>query len=247
MLSAANLVAYAGKPLASELGVWWRVRAWDGEDRPGPYSAPAYFEMGLLAPEDWDADWIGFPGAWPGKAMYFRRDFKIEKPVRRARIYMAGLGYSELRVNGRKANDRVLDPPQTDYSKRVLYSTDAVETLLRPGNNTIGVICGNGWYGSARLLLQMHLDYTDGTSERIVTETYWPQPWLVFTGPLLENSIYDGETYDARLENLPLGRSRRQAAGRPGGRLRRQPRRQAGGGRTGADPGRRDTPGRKRS
>ena len=136
VLSGANLVAYAGKPLTSELGVWWRVRAWDGDDRPGPYSAPAYFEMGLLAQEDWDADWIGFPGAWPGKAMYFRRDFKIEKPVRRARIYMAGLGYAELRVNGRKANDRVLDPPQTDYSKRVLYSTDAVETLLRPGNNT---------------------------------------------------------------------------------------------------------------
>ena len=201
VLSAANLVEYGGMSLASEQGVWWRVRAWDGEDQSGAYSTPAYFEMGLLAPDDWDADWIGFPGAWPGKAMYFRRDFTLAKPVRRARIYMAGLGYAELRVNGRKANDRVLDPPQTDYSKRVLYSTDAVETLLRAGNNTIGVICGSGWFGSARLLLQMHVDYADGSSERIVTETYWPQPWLVFTGPLLENSIYDGETYDARLEN----------------------------------------------
>lgn len=201
IVSAANLVTYAGQALTGELGVWWRVRAWDGEDRPGPYSAPAYFEMGLLAPEDWDAAWIGFPGAWSGKAMYFRRDFKIEKPVRRARIYMAGLGYAELRVNGHKANERVLDPPQTDYSKRVLYSTDAVETLLRRGNNTLGVICGNGWFGSARLLLQMHIDYTDGSRETIVTETFWPQPWLVFPGPLVENSIYDGETYDARLEN----------------------------------------------
>ena len=201
VLSPSNLIEYAGERLASEMGVWWRVRVWDGKDQPGPYSAPAYFEMGLLAPGDWHADWIGFPGAWPGKAMYFRRDFRIEKPVGRARIYMAGLGYSELRVNGQRANERVLDPPQTDYSKRILYSTDAVETLLRKGNNTIGVICGNGWYGSVRLLLQMHIDYADGTCDRIVTESYWPQPWLVFPGPLLENSIYDGETYDARLEN----------------------------------------------
>ena len=201
VLSPSNLIEYAGERLASEMGVWWRVRVWDGRDQPGPYSAPAYFEMGLLVPGDWHADRIGFPGAWPGKAMYFRRDFGIEKPVRRARIYMAGLGYSELRVNGQKANERVLDPPQTDYSKRILYSTDAVETRLRQGNNTIGVICGNGWYGSVRLLLQMHVDYEDGTRDRIVTESYWPQPWLVFPGPLLENSIYDGETYDARLEN----------------------------------------------
>lgn len=227
VMSTANLVTYGGKALTSELGVWWCVRVWDGTGEVGPYSAPAYFEMGLLAAADWVADWIGFPGAWPGKAMYFRRDFRIEKPVRRARIYMAGLGYSELRVNGRKANQRVLDPPQTDYSKRVLYSTDGVEMLLREGNNTIGVICGNGWFGSVRLLLQMHIDYTDGTRDRIVTESYWPQPWLVFQGPLQENSIYDGETYDARLENLhwddpdakPPAGLVAGGADRPGGRL----------------------------
>ena len=62
----------------------------------------------------------------------------------------------------------MLDPPQTDYSKRILYSTDAVETLLRQGNNTIGVICGNGWYGTVRLLLQMHVDYEDGTRDAVV-------------------------------------------------------------------------------
>ena len=198
--SSAVMAEYKGRLLASRERCWWKVRAWDGEDRPGPFGAPAWFEMGLLAPEDWQAEWIGYPGAWPGKALYFRRDFKIEKPVQRARVYMIGLGWSELRVNGQKVSDRVLDPPQSNYAKRLLYSSDAVEGLLRAGSNTIGVICGNGWYGTVRLLLQMHIEYQDGTQDQIITETNWAAPWLVSTGPVLENSVYDGEVYDARLD-----------------------------------------------
>ncbi len=198
--SNAVIVEYNGCPLASGERCWWKVRAWDGEDRPGPFSDPTWFEMGLLTPEDWQAEWIGFPGAWPGKALYFRHDFQLEKMVRRARVYMAGLGWSELRVNGRKVNDRVLDPPQSDYAKRVLYTTDAVEGFLHPGRNTIGVICGNGWYGTVRLLFQMNVDYVDGTTQRVVSQSSWAVPWLVSNGPIRENSVYDGEVYDARQE-----------------------------------------------
>lgn len=200
VLSADSLVEYAGPPLVSGQRVYWQVRAWDRDGQAGPFSEPAWFEMGLLQPADWHADWIGFPGAWPGKAIYFRRDFQLEKPVQRARVYMVGLGWSELSVNGLKVNDRVLDPPQSNYSKRVLYSTDAIEDFLQAGQNTIGVVCGSGWYGAIRLLLQLNLTYTDGSTETIVTETCYPQPWLVSTGPIQENSIYDGELYDACLE-----------------------------------------------
>jgi alpha-L-rhamnosidase len=193
------LVEYGGRPLRSGERCWWKVRAWEGLDA-GLYSEPAWFEMGLLSPEDWQADWIGFPGAWPGKAIYFRRDFKLTKPVLRARIYMSGLGWSELRVNGQRVNDRVLDPPQSGYNKRILYSTDAVEDYLQTGSNTIGVICGSGWYGMVKLLLQLNLTYQDGSTEQIYTKTYHPNRWLIFTGPIKENSIFDGESYDARLE-----------------------------------------------
>ena len=199
--SSHVLVEYRGRPLKSGERCWWKVRAWDGEDQPGGYSEVAWFEMGLLTMEDWRAEWIGFPGAWPGKALYFRRDFLIEKPINRARIYMAGLGWSELRVNGQRANDRVLDPPQTNYNKRVLYSTDAVENFLRPGRNTIGVICGNGWYGTPRLLLQLNIEFHDGTKKEIFTQTSHREPWLVQVGPIIENSVYDGEVFDARLED----------------------------------------------
>jgi alpha-L-rhamnosidase len=198
--SNAVLIEYGGRVLSSGERCWWKVRAWDSENKSAGYSQPAWFEMGLLCSEDWIADWIGYPGGWPGKALYFRRDFVLEKPVKQARIYMAGLGLSELRVNGKRVNDRVLDPPQTNYSKRILYSTDAVENFLRRGDNTIGVICGNGWYGTIRLLLQMHITFEDGTTRKIFTETLHPDPWLVTSGPIRENSIFDGECYDARLE-----------------------------------------------
>lgn len=199
--SGACLVEYGGRALGSGERCWWKARAWDRNREPGPYSEIAWFEMGLLSPADWRARWIGFPGAWPGKALYFRRNFQLEKPVRRARVYMVGLGWSELRVNGQKVNDRVLDPPQSNYSKRVLYSTDAVEGFLRLGSNTIGVTCGNGWYGTVRLLLQMNISFEDGTTTQVFTGSGMREAWLVSTGPVQENSVYDGELYDARLEN----------------------------------------------
>lgn len=225
--TSSTLVEYNGRPLQSGERCWWKVRVFDENHQAGPYSAIAWFEMGLLSPEDWLADWIGFPGAWPGKALYFRHDFMLEKPVQRARIYMAGLGWSELRVNGQRVNDRVLDPPQTNYNQRILYSTDSVEDFLRLGNNTIGVICGNGWFGTVRLLLQMNLVFADGSTRQIYTRTYWPEPWLVFTGPIQENSVYDGEVYDARLEDpnwdspsaMPHGRLVAAHVDPPGGKL----------------------------
>jgi alpha-L-rhamnosidase len=225
--SHAVVVEYGGRALTSGERCYWQVRVWDQNDLTSGYSQPAWFEMGLLRPQDWIADWIGYPGGWPGKALYFRRDFILEKPVSRARIYMAGLGWSELRVNGERVNDRVLDPPQTNYSKRILYSTDAVENFLRPGSNTIGVICANGWYGTVRLLLQMHITFEDGSTQKIFTETLYPQPWLVTSGPILENSIFDGECYDARLEepdwdnpDVPLKNGLvAMCADHPGGRL----------------------------
>jgi alpha-L-rhamnosidase len=199
--SGENRVEYIGKPLSSLDGCWWQVRVWDKDGQPGNYSQPAYFEMGLLKPEDWQAKWIGFPGIWPGQAVYFRHDIDLLKAVRRARVFMAGLGWSELRINGHKVNDRVLDPAQTNYARRILYTTDAVEPFLRTGKNSIGVIAGNGWLGSARLLLQLHLEYEDGTQEVVKTDSFSTNPWVITKGPISENSVFNGEVYDARLNN----------------------------------------------
>jgi alpha-L-rhamnosidase len=200
----SNQVLYQGSTLTSRRRYFWKVRAWDKDGVAGPYSEAAFWEMALLSPQDWRAQWIGYMGGWAGRALYFRSDITVSKPVQRARIYVVGLGYHELRLNGSKVGDHVLDPGVTEYTKRVLYSTYDVTSQLQPGPNTIGVIVGNGWYGVPRLLLQLEVNYVDGSQDTFYSHQGFSAQnngqWRVTSGPILENSIYDGETYDARLE-----------------------------------------------
>lgn len=194
-------VAYRGKPLTSRKQVYWKVRVWDKDGHPGTYSAPANWEMGLLSPKEWSARWVGYAAGWNGSALYYRFHFVIKKPVKQARTYIAGLGYYEFHLNGKKVGDRVLDPGFTTYTKRVLYGTYDVGEYLLQGDNAIGVILGNGWYGSPKLLVQLEVTYTDGTRQSFDTHgDFQDENWLVTSGPILSNSIYDGEVYDARLE-----------------------------------------------
>jgi alpha-L-rhamnosidase len=226
-------VEYGGKPLHSGERVYWKVRAWDrgaGADdqgKPGPYSPPAWFETALLKLEDWQAEWIGYPAVWNGRALYFHKGFTVEKAVHRARVYVTGLGYYELHLNGQKVGDHVLDPGTSDYSKRVLYATYDVSSDLRVGRNVIGAMVGNGWYGAPKLLCQLMVEYEDGSAITACTGN----GWQVTTGAVLENSIYGGEMYDARLEqtgwDTPEGESTwpwYMAVGTdgPGGRLEAQ-------------------------
>jgi alpha-L-rhamnosidase len=195
-------VTYAGVPLISRQRCWWKTRAWDKDGEMGPYSEPAWFEMGLLQPRDWQAEWVGFPAGWNGKALYFRRPFLVDKPVAHARIYICGLGYYELRLNGKKVGENVLDPAPTAYDRRALYCVYDVGEFLQRGENVAGVIVGNGWYGSPRMIFQMEIYYQDGTTQMVVSGRSGPGvvPWQVGDGAIQENGIYQGEVYDARME-----------------------------------------------
>jgi alpha-L-rhamnosidase len=182
-------VAYGGKPLASGETYYWRVRYWDLQDAEGPWSATAQFETGLLAPTDWKGQFIG-------GANQLRKEFTLDgKPVR-ARAYIAGLGYYELRINGKKIGDRVLDPGWTTYDKRVLYAGYDVTQQLQVGANAIGVMLGQGWYGSRAALVQLDIELEGGGRIEIHTDT----TWTAASGPIVSDSVYNGETYDARLE-----------------------------------------------
>jgi 8-oxo-dGTP pyrophosphatase MutT (NUDIX family) len=161
--STQQTVAYAGAPLTSRQSAMWQVRVWDRLDQPSPYSQASSFRLGLLHPSDWQAEWIGYPADWNGQALYFRRAFRLEKPIRSAWVSIAGLGCYELRLNGGKVGDHVLDPGFTDYGKRVLYATYNLRPFLESGANVFGVILGNGWYGAPKLLLQAEFEYEDGT------------------------------------------------------------------------------------
>jgi len=217
-------VVYAGQPLQSSQAVCWKVRVWDAAGRPSNYSEPARFETALLAPADWRAAWITRKVAGPvpdakafddHPAPLMRREFSVNKPVTRARAYVSGLGYYELRINGGRVGDHMLDPGWTGYSRRVLYSTYDVTALLKPGHNAVGIMLGNGWFnplplrmwghlnprqalsiGEPRAIMQLVVEFADGTAQTIVTD----ESWRVAEGPVLRNSVYLGEVYDARRE-----------------------------------------------
>lgn len=130
-------------------------------------------------------------------APIFRKEIVLDKPVLRARAYVSGLGYCELRINSRKVGHRVLDPAYTNFDRRCLYSAYDVTSHLHQGRNAVGAILGKGWFpNTPRLLVQINVDYTDGTRASFVTDKSWKRS----ESPILMNSIYNGETYDAERE-----------------------------------------------
>ena len=182
-------VVYQGKPLESGRTYYWKVRWWDKEDRASAYSSAATFEVGLLDRDDWKAQWIG-------GANQLRTEFELAQAPVRARAYVSGLGYYELRINGAKVGANVLDPAWTTYSKRVLYSTYDVTGMLTSGRNAVGVMLGQGWYGKRALLVQIEIELAGGKQVAVRSSPAWKAK----NGPITSDSTYDGEAYDARLE-----------------------------------------------
>jgi alpha-L-rhamnosidase len=217
-------VLYGGRALESRRACYWKVRAWDKAAAASDWSEPATWEMGLLKQDDWQAQWLNDGKANPQKdedfyrddpAPLFRKEFALSKDIRRARLYISGLGYYEASLNGRRVGDRALDPGWTRYSRRVLYSTYDVTRQLVQGRNCIGATLGNGWYnplplrmwgylnlrdhlgvGRPRFIARLDVEFTDGTRQAIVSDT----SWKVSEGPIRFNNIYLGEIYDARKE-----------------------------------------------
>jgi len=182
-------VVYAGKLLTSGQSYYWKVRYWDSGDRPSPYSAAARFETGLFENAEWKGKWIA-------GANQIRKEFTLRARPVRARAYVAGLGYYELRINGHKVGDRVLDPAWTTYDKRVLYTVYDITDRLRPGDNAVGVMLGEGWFKSRALRMQIHAELEGGQTVDVATD----EAWKTMPGPIQSDSVYDGEVYDARRE-----------------------------------------------
>lgn len=182
-------VVYAGKSLASGRTYYWKVRWWDKDGRASAYSRVARFHTGLFSPSDWHGRWITGGGQ-------LRKEFRLAARPVRAHAYVSGLGYYELRINGRKVGDHVLDPGWTTYDKRVLYSTYDATPYVTAGDNAVGVLLGQGWYGARALLLQMNIELEGGARVEVVSDA----TWKAHPGPIVSDSIYDGEIYDARLE-----------------------------------------------
>jgi alpha-L-rhamnosidase len=219
-------IEYAGQPLVSQTQCHWKVRVWDKDEVATEWSRPATWEMGLLSPQEWHAQWINDGKPTPTKpedfyqedpAPLFRKPFNLPEKILRARLFISGLGYYQASLNGKIIGDQVLDPGWTGYSKSVLYSTYEVTSQLRRGDNCLGVTLGNGWYnplplrfwghlnlrehlttGRPRFIARLEVEFCDGSKQSIVSDT----SWKVSDGPIRFNNIYLGEKYDARREVL---------------------------------------------
>ena len=207
-------VAYTGPDLESRRRYEWRVRVWDAKGRESAWSAPASWEMGLREPSQWTAAWIGAApsptDSVGGPSPLLRRAFRVSGVVARARLYATSLGLYEAYLNGMRVGDQLFTPGWTSYSRRLQYQTYDVTKLLKPGDNALGAVLGDGWYRGQLgfegrrnvygkrigVRLQLEIIYQNGRIERVVSDSQWKTA----TGPIQASDIYGGETYDARLE-----------------------------------------------
>jgi hypothetical protein len=205
-------IPYFGTPLHSFQQCWWKLRVWSGAGESSAWSEVAEWTMGLADPHDRRGMWISTPGnaLRSGPMPLFRKQVTVEQPVRRALVFVAGLGFHELRIDGAKVGDHVLAPAWTNFRQTVLYETFDVTSLVKPGPNAIAVVLGNGFYnvvggryakytgsfGVPRLWLQLHLEFDDGTTSDTGTDL----TWRVHDGPITFSDVYGGEDFDARLE-----------------------------------------------
>ncbi len=154
----------------------------------------------------------------PPRSVLMRNEVDIPKRIKNAKAHVSGLGGYNFYINGQKVSNDLLSPGWTHYGKRIQYQTYDVTSMLTSGTNCFGALLGNLWWsgdlgfrqipqfseGPLQFIMQMHVEYSDGTSDVFTTDN----SWKTHLSPITVNSIYDGETYDARLEtagwNQPL-------------------------------------------
>jgi alpha-L-rhamnosidase len=210
---AKNLINYAGQALEPFTKYYWKVEVWDKDGKPNSSIAISSFETGMMKMANWLGTWIS-DGIDINKlpAPYFRKDFYAGKKVKSARAYIAAAGLYELYIDGKKVGNHRLDPMYTRYDRRNLYVSYDVTPYLTKGKNAVGVLLGNGWYnhqslavwdfdqapwrGRPAFCLDLRITYDDGSFEVITSD----DTWKTHSGPLVFNSIYTAEHYDARLE-----------------------------------------------
>ncbi|MGQ5260962.1 family 78 glycoside hydrolase catalytic domain [Micromonospora sp. ZYX-F-536] len=216
------LVPWDGPVLRSATRYHWRVQVWD-ETGAEAGAAQSWFETGLLHRDDWSARWIGRdPAVLPhvdppgdderppleSPPLYLRREFHLDRPPVRARLYATARGVYEPRLNGARVGDAELAPGWTEYHRRLHYQTYDVTALLRPGGNALAAIVADGWwcgyvgfdarrpaqhYGDQpAFLAQLVVDFADGSRQVVVTDGGWGErPGAIRAADLLMGEYVD--------------------------------------------------------
>jgi len=227
--SASIFVIYKGPALQPAKTYYWKVKVWDNQGHTTNWSPTANWQTGLFTSANWqNAEWIALQQLPDSSRILpslnsderklnkdeilplLRKGFGLNRSIKKATIFIAGLGHFELHINGKKIGDHFLDAGWVDYSKEALYETFDVTNDLVKGDNALGVMLGNGFYfipaeryhklktayGYPKMICRLLIEYQDGTLENIVSD----QSWKADTSPVTYSSIYGGEDYNANLE-----------------------------------------------
>ena len=213
IIGAPIRVSYDGQPLDSYTTYYWKIGYQTSSKQKTTFSPISSFTTGCLSPDNWKGKWITDKHDITYRpAPYYRKSFQLDKTIEQALLTIASAGLHELSVNGQRAGNHFLDPMYTHFDKRILSVTHDVTSLLSLGENVIGVQLGNGWYNHQstavwffdkaswrnrpKFTAQLHLRYTDGTTEYLGTDS----TWQTTDSPVIFNSIYTAEHYDAQKE-----------------------------------------------
>lgn len=213
LMTQLSLKTYSGKALKPFTKYYWRLDIADQNQVKANNFSISSFEMGMMDSKNWQSSWISDnenPNLKP--APYFRKTFQVLKKIKSARAYIAAGGLYELSINGKKVGNHRLDPMYTRFDRRTMYVTYDVTQQVIAGKNALGVLLGNGWYNyqstavwnfekapwrnRPTFCLDLKITYQDGTTETIKSG----KDWKTALSPIIFNSIYTAEHYDARLE-----------------------------------------------
>ncbi len=207
------MVNYRGPQLKAATRYQWKVQIWDEAGNSAVSTENAFFQTGLLNAANWKAKWIE-PGLLADSigrpSPLLRKSFTLAKKVKAATAYITAHGLYEAYLNGKKIGNGYLTPGWTAYPNRLPYQVYDVTQQLLKGANALGVMLGSGWYRGLigfsnqqnfygkdlALLMQVIVEYEDGTTETIGTD----QSWVCQTGEVRYAELYNGEIIDHRKE-----------------------------------------------
>lgn len=208
-VKSSSMCAEYPKEIKPSERVNYKIKLWDENGIEGEWSETAFFEYGI---KEWQAKWISGDYIVDKKNRYpvdcFKRDFKLDKDIKSARLYITACGIYEAVINGERVGNFVLAPGHTDYRKRIQYQTYDVTNQLVNGDNAIEIQLADGWYrGSCgawgltnqygtqtKILAQFEIKFADGTAQTIISDDNWR--WCN-DGVILFADNKDGEIVDA--------------------------------------------------
>ncbi|MEH6307932.1 glycoside hydrolase family 78 protein [Olivibacter sp. CPCC 100613] len=205
------LVPFGGGELKSKTRYFWQVRVWDNKGNISPWSEVNFWET-ALGTSDWKAKWIQLKQAGAdhsNPSPQFRKAFELKHAIKKARLYITSHGLYEAYINGQRIGEAYFTPGWTSYHKRLQYQVYDVAKQLKKGDNAIGVLLGDGWfkgnlmggkhyYGhDLSLLAQLEIELENGEKINILSDGTWKS---TTDGPIRMADNYNGETYDARME-----------------------------------------------